>query len=65
MGNGYWQKLLRVDLTNKKVSVEPVEDQDLKRYRRYRRFGNQMGRFYYGRSCEAYLHFCETQGKSE
>ncbi len=32
MGNGYWQKLLRVDLTNKKASVEPLEEKDLKRF---------------------------------
>ncbi len=32
MGNGYWQKLLRVDLTNKKVSVEPLAEKDLKRF---------------------------------
>jgi len=32
MGNGYWQKLLRVDLTNKKTSVEPIAEEDLKRF---------------------------------
>jgi aldehyde:ferredoxin oxidoreductase len=30
--NGYWQKLLRVDLTNKKTSVEPIEEKDLKQF---------------------------------
>jgi aldehyde:ferredoxin oxidoreductase len=32
MGNGYWQKFLRVDLTNKKTSVEPIAEEDLKRF---------------------------------
>ena len=32
MGNGYWQKLLRVDLTSKKRSVEAIEEKDLKRF---------------------------------
>jgi len=32
MRNGYWQKLLRVDLTNKKTSVEPIAEEDLKRF---------------------------------
>ncbi|UCG66778.1 MAG: aldehyde ferredoxin oxidoreductase family protein [Deltaproteobacteria bacterium] len=32
MGNGYWQKLLRVDLTNKKTSVEPIAEEDLRRF---------------------------------
>ena len=32
MSNGYWQKLLRVDLTSRKTSVEPIEEQDLKRF---------------------------------
>ena len=32
MSNGYWQKLLRVDLTTRKTSVETIEEQDLKRF---------------------------------
>jgi len=32
MRNGYWQKLLRVDLTNKKTSVESIAEEDLKRF---------------------------------
>jgi aldehyde:ferredoxin oxidoreductase len=32
MSNGYWQKLLRVDLTNKKTSIEPIAEEDLKRF---------------------------------
>jgi len=32
MKNGYWQKLLRVDLTNKKASIEPIVEGDLKRF---------------------------------
>jgi len=32
MRNGYWQKLLMVDLTNKKTSVEPIAEEDLKRF---------------------------------
>ncbi|MHC4113235.1 MAG: aldehyde ferredoxin oxidoreductase family protein, partial [Planctomycetota bacterium] len=30
MKNGYWQKLLRVDLTNHKSTVEPIAEKDLK-----------------------------------
>ena len=32
MGNGYWQKILRVDLGTKAVSVEPIDEADLKQY---------------------------------
>jgi aldehyde:ferredoxin oxidoreductase len=32
MSNGYWQKLLRVDLSTRKTSVEPIAEQDLKRF---------------------------------
>ncbi len=32
MGNGYWQKLLRVDLTNRKTSVEFIDEQDIKQF---------------------------------
>jgi len=32
MGNGYWQKTLRVDLSTKSVSVESIEEEDLRRY---------------------------------
>ncbi len=30
MKNGYWQKMLRVDLTSRKSIVEPIAEQDLK-----------------------------------
>lgn len=30
MPNGYWQKLLRVDLTSGKTSVEPIDEDDLR-----------------------------------
>jgi aldehyde:ferredoxin oxidoreductase len=30
MKNGYWQKMLRVDLTNHKTTVEPIAEKDLK-----------------------------------
>jgi len=30
MKNGYWQKMLRVDLTSRKSTVEPIEEKDLK-----------------------------------
>ncbi|UCE46437.1 MAG: aldehyde ferredoxin oxidoreductase family protein [Phycisphaerales bacterium] len=32
MGNGYWQKILRVDLSTSDVSVEPIDEEDLKKY---------------------------------
>ena len=32
MGNGYWQKTLRVDLSTKSVLVEPIEEEDLRTY---------------------------------
>jgi aldehyde:ferredoxin oxidoreductase len=32
MKNGYWQKLLRIDLTNKKTLVEPIAEEDLRRF---------------------------------
>ncbi|MHC4742510.1 MAG: aldehyde ferredoxin oxidoreductase family protein [Planctomycetota bacterium] len=32
MGNGYWQKILRVDLSTESVSVEPIEEDDLRKY---------------------------------
>ncbi len=32
MGNGYWQKTLRIDLTTHKISVETIPEDDLKRY---------------------------------
>ena len=30
--NGYWQKLLRVDLTHRQVRVEPIEESDLRKF---------------------------------
>jgi len=32
MANGYYQKLLRVDLTNRKISVERIKESDLKKF---------------------------------
>jgi len=32
MKNGYWQKLLRVDLTNRKTRIEQIAEEDLKRF---------------------------------
>ena len=32
MNNGYWQRLLRVDLTNATASVEPIAEDDLKQF---------------------------------
>lgn len=32
MGNGYWQRLLRVDLTDRKTWVESVDEKDLRKY---------------------------------
>ena len=32
MKNGYWQKLLRVDLTNRKTRVGQIAEEDLKRF---------------------------------
>ncbi|MHC4169454.1 MAG: aldehyde ferredoxin oxidoreductase N-terminal domain-containing protein, partial [Planctomycetota bacterium] len=32
MGNGYWQKVLRVDLSTGSTSVERIEEEDLKKY---------------------------------
>ncbi|NQV32690.1 MAG: aldehyde ferredoxin oxidoreductase family protein [Phycisphaeraceae bacterium] len=32
MGNGYWQKTLRIDLTTGSISVETIPEEDLKRY---------------------------------
>jgi len=32
MGNGYWQKTLRIDLTTHNISVEAIPEDDLKRY---------------------------------
>ena len=32
MNNGYWQRLLRVDLTNAAASVEPIAEDDLKQF---------------------------------
>lgn len=32
MKNGYWQKLLRVDLTAGQTAVEPLEEKDLRRF---------------------------------
>jgi len=32
MSNGYWQKLLRVDLTNRTTKVEDIREDDLKKY---------------------------------
>lgn len=32
MGNGYWQKLLRVDLSSRGISVEDIAEDDLKRF---------------------------------
>lgn len=32
MGNGYWQRLLRVDLTNRKTWVEPIDEKHLKQF---------------------------------
>ncbi len=30
MSNGYWQRLLRVDLTDRRVEVEPIDERDLR-----------------------------------
>ncbi len=32
MGNGYWQKTLRIDLTTGNISVETIPEDDLRRY---------------------------------
>jgi len=32
MKNGYWQRLLRVDLTNRTTRVEPIDESELKRF---------------------------------
>lgn len=32
MKNGYWQKILRVDLTSRKVTVEDIAESDLKKF---------------------------------
>ncbi|MCP4450765.1 MAG: aldehyde ferredoxin oxidoreductase family protein [Planctomycetes bacterium] len=32
MGNGYWQKTLRIDLTTGSISVETIPEEDLKQY---------------------------------
>lgn len=32
MGNGYWQRLLRVDLTERTVNVEEIQEDDLRRF---------------------------------
>lgn len=32
MANGYWQKMLRVDLTSRKVSVEDIAEDDLRNF---------------------------------
>ncbi|HDM09983.1 MAG: hypothetical protein JRI39_07560 [Deltaproteobacteria bacterium] len=32
MENGYWQRQLRVDLTERKISIEPIEEDDLRRF---------------------------------
>jgi aldehyde:ferredoxin oxidoreductase len=32
MKNGYWQKLLRVDLTNRKTKVDQIAEEDLKQF---------------------------------
>lgn len=32
MGNGYWQKALRIDLTTHHISVEDIAEQDLKQF---------------------------------
>jgi len=32
MSNGYWQRLLRVDLSNRTTSVETIDENDLKRF---------------------------------
>ena len=32
MSNGYWQRLLRVDLSNRTTSVESIDEKDLKRF---------------------------------
>ena len=32
MNNGYWQRLLRIDLTGRKAAVEPIAEADLRRF---------------------------------
>ncbi len=32
MGNGYWQRILRIDLTNRTTQVQPLEENDLQRF---------------------------------
>ena len=32
MSNGYWQRLLRIDLSTKTVEVQPIEESDLRRF---------------------------------
>jgi len=32
MGNGYWQRLLRIDLTNRKARVEPIDEEYLRKF---------------------------------
>lgn len=32
MGNGYWQRILRIDLTNRTTQVQPIEENDLRRF---------------------------------
>ena len=32
MKNGYWQRLLRIDLTGREITVEPIDENELKRF---------------------------------
>ena len=32
MGNGYWQRILRIDLTNRTTQVQPLKENDLQRF---------------------------------
>ncbi len=32
MDNGYWQRMLRIDLANRRVEVQPIEEHDLHRF---------------------------------
>ena len=32
MNNGYWQRALRIDLTERKTEVQPIETADLRRF---------------------------------
>jgi aldehyde:ferredoxin oxidoreductase len=32
MGNGYWQQILRIDLTNRRAETQPIEERDLRHF---------------------------------